>query len=272
MEGGQEEVAWRNLPAGSLDRHLLGAAAAAAGADTGVHQQLQQPQSSLLAPCALRQLLRVLPSPKIAAGDKAAMAAYVASVLCQLAQQQLGAGTAAGLAEVLLGVVRQVTARRQQGPQQQAADGSADKQSKKDKKRKQAGGADGGAAAYGNGATTPPLLLPTEGRPLLALLVVLEQQQEGGQLAGGEQAQKKRKKSKHAADAAGGEQWAAPGSAPASAMVQANGSVAGDAEAVAAAEAGAAAVGACCQLIRQLAASPEGSAELLAGRYSAAPG
>ncbi|PRW57763.1 Nucleolar pre-ribosomal-associated 1,N-terminal [Chlorella sorokiniana] len=231
------------------------------------HQQQQQQQFSLLALCTLRQLLRVLPSAKIAAADKAATAAYVAAVLQQLMQQQLGGpAAAAALAAVLLGTVRQEAARQQQQQQQArqqgetgAADGAAQepKSSKKDKKRKHAAE---GSSGEGSAAATEacgPLQLPLEGRPLLGLLAELESLLSPGQAAAGEAAEgeegqrpnKKKKKSKEAASGAAGKPApcsvaviAEPGGSPAEAA----------AEAAAAAAAGSEA---CCLLVSQLASS-----------------
>ena len=191
-------------------------------------------QFSLLAPCVLRQLLRVLPSGKIPAADKAAATAYVAAVLRQLAEQQLGSGGGTThLAALLLGVVRHEAAR-----QQQQANGSEQPHEqaggKADKKRKHA--PDGAAAAPGGGAL---LLLPPEGRPLVELLAWLEQQ-----VSGAQQPQKKKSKG------------------------SSKGAVAATCEVAALAQPEAVAMDtlpapdACCRLISQLAAS--GSADLLA--------
>jgi hypothetical protein len=187
-------------------QELLAAAAAAGGGDAAV--AAEPPQFSLLALCALRQALRMLPSAKIAAEDKAAVAAYVAGVLRALAQQQLGPAAAASLAAVLLGVAKAEAERQQQQQQQQqqeklpAGQPANGKQGKKEKKRKQVP-ADGGAAAAAEGAAAAALsalppeglsaLLP-EGGPLSELLSILERRagQEG---VDGQKASKKRRKS-----------------------------------------------------------------------------
>lgn len=149
----------------------------------------------------LRQLLRVLPSPKIASADKAAMAEYAAAVLRQLLQLQLvGGGPKAQLAAVLLGVARQEAARLQQAKQQQQAGDAQEAGGKKEKKkRKHAEGADAGALEG-----SAPLELPAEGQPLLQLLTALEQ--EGGlgqpEQKQEEQPRKKKKKAKQPEGAA----------------------------------------------------------------------
>ena len=149
---------------------------AAAGLDTAGSGSgaPSPPQFSLLALCALRQLLRVLPSIKMASGDKAGIAAYVAGVLRQLAQQQLGgdATAAAALPVVLLGVTAQQAAWKQQAaaPGDGAASAAASTSSKKKRKMVE--------AEAGASSGQQPLELPAEGAPLLSLFADLQQQQQ----------------------------------------------------------------------------------------------
>lgn len=243
-----------------LQQALLGQAGVAASltsGGTGARAAASAPQFSLLAPCVLRQLLRVLPSSKIPAADKAAAAVYVADVLRQLAQQQLGAGgpgasgggepssPVAPLAAVLLGVVRQEAARQHE----QQAGGSASKE----KKRK------GGASVAADGAAAAgPLQLPAEGQPLLGLLGLLEAQLQQ-QTGPAEQLHKKQKKMKRGLDEQAGTAAAAP---PASCTVAVLAGVDGTA-----ADGPVPAADACCLLISQLATSDgssSGGAALLA--------
>eukprot|EP00887_Chlorella_sp_A99_P003671 scaffold7.g3671.t1 len=167
-------------------------------------------QFSLLAPCALRQALRVLPSPKAAPAAKRQVSAYVASVLRQLVQQQLAGDSAdppaavvGPLAAALLGVARQEATRhrqqRQEQQQQQHGEQGAQGRKQEGKKRvRDAGGEEG----PGDGPAV--LELPPEGAPLLRLLAVLEEHMQQLQLRQGgdgerampEQAAKRRKKGK----------------------------------------------------------------------------
>lgn len=160
-------------------QELLSAAGASGGASGS-------PQFSLLALCALRQLLRVLGSTKMPGADKAAVAAYVAAVLRQLLEQQLGgingSNSGAALASVLLGVARQEAARRQQqadnaGVAASAAGGdSSGKEERRQKKRKAAAAGANGSAAGSGGTPGAQYALPAEGEPLLGLLGALERQ------------------------------------------------------------------------------------------------
>lgn len=224
-------------------QQLLAAAAGGASGDGSAEdlqdQEQAQPQFSLLAPCALRQLLRMLPSSKIPSADKAAVVAYVATVLGQLAQQQLGAPACAQLAAVLVGIVR-LEALRQQGLEQPPADAAASKQ-KKQKKRKLA---DGDSAVNGDTAVAS-LALPAEGRPLLALLAALKQQG-GAAEAAGEDARTGQKRGSSATD----------GQLGPAAVVQPDSAVD---EEVAELQSADGTGGACCQLISQLTAAGNSS-------------
>jgi hypothetical protein len=228
-------------------QQLLAAAAGGEAGDgiaEGLQEQEQeqaQPQFSLLAPCALRQLLRMLPSSKIPSADKAAVVAYVATVLGQLAQQQLGAPACAQLAAVLVGIVR-LEALRQQGLELPPADAGACKQ-KKQKKRKLA---DGDSAVNGDTAVAS-LALPAEGRPLLALLAALEQQG-GGAEAAGEGGRTGQKRGSSTPD----------GQLRPAAVVQPDSAVD---EEIAELQAADGTDGACCQLISQLTAAGNSSSD-----------
>ncbi|KAL4434021.1 hypothetical protein ABPG75_000462 [Micractinium tetrahymenae] len=201
-------------------QELLAAAPAAAAPPAGAPSGRQQ--FSLLAPCALRQLLRVLGSAKMCSADKAAVAAYVAAVLRHLLEQQLGRGGAA-LAAVLLGVARQEAARQQQqqagkaGAAAGSIDGEQDRKEtkkEKDKKRKATDGGGGGCTAGSDGVLSAPLALPAEGQPLLGLLAVLERQLSPTALPamenGSEESQPAKKAKKGRQSAAGETGAAAP--------------------------------------------------------------
>ena len=123
---------------------------------------------SLLAACALRQAVRVLPSPKTGSAERGAVASYVSAVLQQLLQQQQGTGP---LAAVVLGVLRLEAAR-------------------------QAAAAGGASPSPAGGAAQ--LTLPAEGGAIQALAAVAGRfQQDGAQ----QPPAKKRRKGRDAGSA-----------------------------------------------------------------------
>ncbi|GAB4818251.1 hypothetical protein N2152v2_005297 [Parachlorella kessleri] len=204
-----------------LTRERDEAAAAAAAAAAGLHSEHTNGQTevggplgfSLLALCALRQALRVLPSPKMAGEDKAAICAYVAAVLGLLCQQQHSThsssrssspavdktkdaaaapavdssgsvGAAHRFARTLLGVLR-LEAQRTAQQQHQQDGGGAGAASEGDLKRRH-GEATRHAAASAIG-TSPGslaaelgLLFPPEGSCIVSLVELLESQLQPG--------------------------------------------------------------------------------------------
>ena len=161
-------------------------------------------EGCLLAACALRQALRVLPSPKMPAADKAAIAGYVAATLGALLRQQHSVASAAGdgaprgaaarFARVLLGVLRSEAQRQQAQSGGEAGEG---------KKRRKGEAAEGGSG----GGQPARLELPAEGQCIASLAALLEQEllaleareaAEAGEAAvaeGAEAPRKKRRKS-----------------------------------------------------------------------------
>lgn len=165
--------------------------------------------SSLLALCALRQALRVLPSAKMAAGDKTAISAYVAATLGTLLRRQHSAAADAGAVETAAaargGAARQfartlLAVLRSEA--QRSAQPGADAGSGEGRKRRKAEAAAGPDTASGAAAV---LTVPGEGQCLASLAYQLEQEAAGTAAlaaeeegAEGQRASKKRRKPKGA--------------------------------------------------------------------------